>query len=380
MTQAREELIMIIRKVACGYALASDKAQALSGHSDKSLRGMSKMEKSTLVSIIIPVFNTASYLPQTLDSVLHQTYEKLEILVIDDGSTDESGNICDDYSRKDRRLRVIHTENKGLSVARNMGMKHAEGVFVSFVDSDDWIEPQTIEILLSTAVQTNADVVVAASITEYVDRSVHNLQAEDKVVLLQGQDILSAYVDGRLRDVVWNKLFSNSCLDLLQFPEGHNYEDVVVTVRLMKHLSEHGGVVAKISDELFHQRVRKTSISHTRTFSTVVDCWCAYRDKFDELPIYQKQLIPGCIGAIGKMWPNYGGFSKEEKEKAITTIMEMQDFSRSHCRQIMRGNYNRYIKRTCLISQSRSKLLMWFFYHGGRFFRILRNSEKMMFD
>lgn len=338
------------------------------------------MEKSALVSVIIPVFNTASYLPQTLDSVRNQTYENLEILVIDDGSTDESGNISDDYSHKDKRIRVIHAENKGLSSARNMGMSHAEGVFVSFIDSDDWIEPQTIELMLSAAVQTNADVVVANSSAEYIGKSVHSFYVEEKVVLLQGQDILSAYVDGRLRDVVWNKLYSNSCLDLLQFPEGHNYEDVVVTVRLMKHLSEHGGVVAKIPDELFHQRIRKTSISHARTFSTIADCWEAYRDKFDGLPKYQEQLIPGCVGAIGKMWPNYGGFSKEEKEKAVIILTEMHNFSRTLRCQIMSGNYSRYIKRTCLISQSRSKMLMWLIYHGGRICRVLKKSESALFD
>ena len=349
---------------------------------DKAQTEKSKIntENNVLVSIILPVFNTEAYLTEAITSVLHQTYENLEIIIINDGSTDSCGKICDEIAKRDNRIHVIHTENNGLSAARNIGLRHARGSFLSFVDSDDWIDPHTIEIMLNSALQTKADVVVAESVTEYIDRSVHNLQVEDRVQVYHGSSILSAYVDGKVRDVVWNKLFANSCYPILQFPNAHNYEDVDVTWRLMKYLTDHRGTVVKIPDELFHQRVRKSSISHDRSFCTILDCWNAYYNKFNGLPEYQEQLIPGCIGAIGKMWPNYSGFSKEEKTRAVATIREMQRFSRAYRHQIIVGNYNRYIKEISLISQCRSPLLMWIIHHGGKIRRMIRKTEATMFE
>ena len=97
------------------------------------------------VSIIIPVYNVAEYLPQCLETVCGQTYKKLEIILVDDGSTDESGKICDEWKQKDERIRVIHKKNGGVSSARNEGLKVAKGEFIGFVDSDDWVEPDMYE-------------------------------------------------------------------------------------------------------------------------------------------------------------------------------------------------------------------------------------------
>ncbi len=337
------------------------------------------IENHVLVSIIIPVFNTASYLYESLYSVTHQTHNNLEIIVIDDGSTDESSKICDEFSQNDDRIYVMHTKNNGLSAARNIGVRHAKGTFILFLDSDDWIAPNTIETMLITAFQAKADVVVADSIAEYVDRSVHP-QREQCVKVYRDQDILSAYAEGKLRDVVWNKLYANSCFSLLLFPEGHYYEDVDVTWKLMRHLADNCGIVVKIPEELFHQRVRKSSISHARTFCTIVDCWKAYYGKFEALPEYKDWLIPGCVAAISRMWPNYNGFSKAEKKKANTIIREMCDFSRKYRRNILTGDYNQHIKKICLISQSRSHLLMWLMHHGGRIHRMFMKTKNVMFD
>ena len=98
-----------------------------------------------LVSVIIPVYNVSRYLPQCFDSVTSQTYRNLEIIVIDDGSTDDSGIICDQYAEKDDRIHVIHTDNRGLASARNLGLENVSGEYISFIDSDDWIEPHAID-------------------------------------------------------------------------------------------------------------------------------------------------------------------------------------------------------------------------------------------
>ena len=109
-----------------------------------------------MISVIVPVYNVEPYLRKCLDSIIGQTYKDLEIIIIDDGSTDCSGKICDEYEERDGRLKVFHTENKGLSAARNLGLDNATGDWIGFVDSDDWIEPDMYEVLLKRAGETSS--------------------------------------------------------------------------------------------------------------------------------------------------------------------------------------------------------------------------------
>lgn len=110
------------------------------------------------VSIVVPVYNTAKYLEKCLNSICSQTYHNLEIILIDDGSTDQSLNICNSFAEKDSRIHVVHQENKGLSNARNKGMELATGSYISFFDSDDYVEPNMIETMLKVSLFHNADV------------------------------------------------------------------------------------------------------------------------------------------------------------------------------------------------------------------------------
>ncbi len=123
------------------------------------------MENSVLVSVIIPVFNTAQYLVEALDSAIHQTYEKLEIIIIDDGSTDDSGKMCDEYARIDERVVVVHQHNSGLSVARNVGLNMMTGEAVAFLDSDDAYHPDFIRIMVEALIREKTDLVVCRYIT-----------------------------------------------------------------------------------------------------------------------------------------------------------------------------------------------------------------------
>lgn len=122
---------------------------------------------SSKISIIIPVYNVERYLEQCIESVINQTYNNLEIILINDGSTDSSGLICDDYALKDRRISVIHKENKGLSDTRNVGILNATGEYLMFLDSDDWLDLSTCELALNTAKENNAELVFWSYIREY---------------------------------------------------------------------------------------------------------------------------------------------------------------------------------------------------------------------
>lgn len=117
-------------------------------------------DSSPLISIIVPVYNVEPYVSKCLESILRQTYQNIEIIIIDDGSTDGGSDICDAYAHKDKRIKVIHQSNEGVSGARNVGLRIAKGEFIGFVDSDDWIEADMYEYLLQNIQQQDADIAI----------------------------------------------------------------------------------------------------------------------------------------------------------------------------------------------------------------------------
>lgn len=333
-----------------------------------------------LVSVIIPVYNVSRYLPQCFDSVISQTYRNLEIIVIDDGSTDDSGIICDQYAEKDDRIHVIHTDNRGLASARNLGLENVSGEYISFIDSDDWIEPQTIETFIGAALKTEADIVIARTCSEYVGGTVHRPMEKNDSHSYFGQDILSAFAEGKFGNAVWNKIYRVECFRDIRFPDGHNYEDIAIVWKIMKNLAESGGMVTALSDKLIHYRVRKNSISHTYMLNNVADSWNAYLAKYEALPDYQDKLLVECFSPIRRMWMSYCSYSKEDKAEAQKIIQEMHSFSKKYFHRVMKGNYSKLTKMTCMLTQSSSAPAMWIGFYGGRLLLGLKARKYKMFD
>lgn len=146
------------------------------------------MEKDK-ISVIVPVYNVENYLAKCLDSIVNQTYKNLEIIVIDDGSTDSSPSICDIYKEKDKRIKVIHKENGGISSARNIGLKHATGNFIAFVDSDDWIDLSMYEKLLSKQKEKDYDMVFCRYFKVYPKEGTRKVYENDLVRFCEKGDI-----------------------------------------------------------------------------------------------------------------------------------------------------------------------------------------------
>ena len=346
-----------------------------------SFEAANNSETASLVSIVIPVYNVSSYLAECLESVIHQSYRDIEIIIIDDGSTDGSGFICDRFAQGDDRICVIHTDNKGLSSARNLGMEKCRGSYLMFVDSDDWIELHTVEKLVNTAKKYNADIVSARRCSEFVGKTIYHSKGDEDVRIARGNEILAFYGKGLLPDVVWNKLYLSECFLGIRFYDGHNYEDVSVTWKIMTRLAKTKGTAVVLPDSLYHFRIRKSSISHTESCRNIVDGWMAYHEKFEGVPEYRKQFLLGCFWQIGCMWKNYYGFSGKEKAAAAHTVLEMRRFSTEHFRQVMKGTNPIYIKAICLVSQSRSPFIMWLCFWGGKLRRIIRNiRRRKMYD
>lgn len=337
-------------------------------------------EDAILVSVVIPVYNVGRYLPQCLESVLRQSYRELEIIIIDDGSTDGSGSICDSFARRDGRIRVLHTENKGLAAARNLGPAIAEGSYLMFLDSDDWIEPDTVKTLLETAIRYEADIVAAGFCREFVDQTLHPPKKTEQLRIFRGDDILSAFAEGTLGDRVWDKLYRTGCFSAVRFPDGHNYEDVATTWKILTDLAGKSGTVAVLPDELFHFRRRRSSISHTGSLGNTVDYWTACRKKYEGFPGDRDPFLAVCITAIGRMWARYSGFSEEEKRIAEEYVCEMQRFSKTHFHRIMKGSFSQKTKAICLVSHWKTPPVMRLCNSAGSLRRAIARTKYSLFD
>lgn len=230
-----------------------------------------EMGSNEMVSVIIPVYNVQPYLREALDSVIHQTYSNLEIIIIDDGSTDGSGRICDEYAEQDQRIRVIHQENRGLGNARNVGLDRMTGEIIAFLDSDDAYEFAFIEELKTVMDLEQADLALGKYTVQYTSgkmcrRNKENTKPRMPAGTYDRINMLRALSEGRINGSVWNKLYKRELWEEIRFLEGHVYEDCEVSYKIMNQM----GKAVVVDDVLYLYRERPGSI--TRTISWVYHC------------------------------------------------------------------------------------------------------------
>lgn len=211
-----------------------------------------------LVSIIVPVYNVEKYLRKCIDSIINQTFQNIEIILVNDGSKDSSGQICDDYKLKDRRIIVIHKENGGLSSARNAGLDIAKGDYVMFVDSDDYVEPQFCEVPLKLALKKNVDIVSFGYNKVFDNGQNLNRKTNNPRLIDSSEGIKEIIVK---KDIIfsfaWNKLYRLSLFNDVRYPIGKTYEDQATTYLLF-----HKAMQIYVADAILYNYVyRKSSIS-----------------------------------------------------------------------------------------------------------------------
>lgn len=237
-----------------------------------------------LISIIVPVYNAEKYLHQCIDSILSQTFEDFELLLIDDGSTDNSGKICDEYASKDSRIRVFHQANQGQAKARNFGLDTAVGEWIVFVDSDDFIDLRMFEVLFSTATANNADIVMcnyyrftnnepSNPITENLPYPfLEEITAKNKFLYIIDNGELCIY-----HIVPWNKIFNKNIFDNVRFPEGQIYEDSTVAPYLLDSAKR----IVCLKESYYFYRTNPQSTTQ-RSFSIKnFDYLLLYKDRID---------------------------------------------------------------------------------------------------
>ena len=190
-----------------------------------------------MISVIVPVYNVEKYLDRCVISIVNQSYKNLEIILVDDGSTDKSGYICDLWANKDNRIHVIHKSNGGLSDARNKGLDIARGYYISFVDSDDWIDIDMLESLFNSLVANKASVSATGVKRVYENnRSRVSILCASKV--LYGDSIIKAYLEqNQFSTAVWDKLFKKELFNNRRFYVGRLYEDAPVLYDILKNIN-----------------------------------------------------------------------------------------------------------------------------------------------
>ena len=210
------------------------------------------------ISIIIPIYNVELYLPQCLDSVINQSFRNIEIILVNDGSTDSCRQICEDYAAKDQRIKVIHKKNGGLSDARNVGLNQATGNFISFVDSDDILSIHFCEKLLKTLLENDAGIAECDFLCFEKDQDLEKFASnpEENTEVFETEVALELLMNENLKQMVWNKLYRREVVGDLQFPVGKINEDEFWTYKIFGNSKK----VVKITDVLYFYRQQTESI------------------------------------------------------------------------------------------------------------------------
>lgn len=208
-----------------------------------------------LISVIIPVYNVKTYLRECIDSVFAQTYTNIEIILIDDGSSDGSSYICDEYSKLDNRVIVVHQENGGLSSARNAGIQIAQGSYLTFIDSDDYIHIDMLSILLDEIIKYKADIACCS----YSSYELQNIKEREDVLLKKEEAISRLLDENGYKCYAWNKLYKRELFEEIRYPIGKWFEDIITTYKLFSKSQS----VVYTNQKLYFYRLRKDSITQS---------------------------------------------------------------------------------------------------------------------
>lgn len=215
------------------------------------------------ISIIVPIYNVEKYLERCLKSILNQTYKNLEIILIDDGSNDNSLCMCQDYAKIDDRIKVIHKKNGGVSSARNMGLDNATGELIGFVDPDDWIEPQMFEAMVTCKIQNNVELVncdfLVESENEFMfhrhEKNVSYMKILENIQSINSMICESSFIQGQ----VWCKLFDEKYIRGIRFNEEIAiYEDLLFCVEYVERINT---VACIMNQQLYHYSMHENNVT-----------------------------------------------------------------------------------------------------------------------
>lgn len=229
-----------------------------------------------LISVIVPVYKVEPYLARCIDSILAQTFTDFELILVDDGSPDNCGKICDEYAKKDSRIFVIHQENAGVSVARNNAiewtLKNSDSQWLTFIDSDDWIHPQYLELLYFGANELGLDI----STCEYEDTTTMTSFSYINTYIPQKLTSEDFYIENPITSVVpWCKLYRKACFETIRYPVGIRYEDEFTTYKVLFNKSH----IAHITEKLYFYYTNPEGFMNSEWSLKRLDAITAYEEQ-----------------------------------------------------------------------------------------------------
>ena len=317
-----------------------------------------------LISVIIPVYNVEDYLRKCVDSVLAQTYENLEIILVDDGSPDNCGAICDEYKEKDDRIVVIHKPNGGLSDARNAGLDIANGDYIGFVDSDDFIEKDMFEYLYSILIDNKADI-SSCEVYNFFTDGKYDIKESSYFSIEGRMDSIKCVLESKVSMHVVTKLCKRSIFDGLRFKVGKNYEDAFIMIDLLDRIDR-----AVFTDvQKYYYRRREGSISKTISLEHLCDIVEAHDYNFEKVKSIDESLL---IPAIARQcWARIVVLDKiavsNDNDYYETIQKEYIDFLKRNREIILHNDLFTKVRKTL----NRVLLMSYFLYR-----RVIRLSVK----
>lgn len=218
------------------------------------------MNNKCLISVIVPVYNVESYLEECIDSIINQTLDTFELILVNDGSTDKSPDICNEYAKKDNRIKVIHKENEGASSARNTGLDIANGKYISFIDSDDIIERTMFEEAINNMNKDNSDIYIFYGRECHSKLDISNKQLYNYYEVITANECLYKLFNENVGEQVWNKVFKRKLWNNIRFPVGKTAEDIDVLYKVI----ENSKLVTYDSKVLYYIRTRQGSVTRSK--------------------------------------------------------------------------------------------------------------------
>ena len=298
----------------------------------------------SMVSIIVPIYNIEGYIRECIDSILAQTYSDFELILVDDGSPDNCGRICDEYAEKDVRIKVIHKENGGLTSARNAGLSVAKGDWIMHVDGDDWIEPDMIESLIEAANATEADLVFGDFMKYGPYAGNHKLPTWS----IDKKDSMSRYI-AYMMTTIWGSIAKRSLYTehCLKSPDGVSYcEDFHLIVRLCHFAKK----IVNVHRPFYHYRYRPTSIMSNMSRKTEADEQWVYQDI---IRFFKEQGV-------------YEDYRKVMSWRVLKSAQELLLDPTGHKRFMELFNDGKEFIFSCPFVNKKIKMLAWLITHNLR--------------
>ena len=232
------------------------------------------MRKHSLISVIVPIYKVQDYLKECIESIINQTYSDIEVILVDDGSPDRCPRMCDEWAKRDSRIRVVHKKNGGLSSARNAGLDVAKGEYISFVDSDDFICKDALENLYNRIKDDKSIGITSGLIYRYQDGSINNFKDQwlcSKEIVIPSSEFLLETMSQKTSYTVWNKLYRRDVIGNTRFREGRNNEDTLFMYDLGKNIAILNVCMVEIPHYVYYYRYREDSICTTAKIPLAID-------------------------------------------------------------------------------------------------------------